>query len=532
MTLAVGLAACGGGSDDSSAPGGSPTPTDTGTGLNEKSCPLQYALTGPSTASGTDPLFSAQWHLRNTGQQGGTPGVDIRAPQAWSLTRGEGVRVAVIDDAVEVLHQDLLPNIVPGASFNYRPDRRGNAYPLPCRNNDDHGTAVAGLVAARDDNALGVAGVAPRVNLVGYNALATSFDSDIADSLTRDLASTGVYHNSWGAPDDGRLATAESIFVDAINRGITEGRQGKGAIYVFPAGNGGCYGRDRNTGACLYSDNSNYDGYVNKRGIITACAIDINGRQPRYGEPGANILVCGYSSNDTVGVTTTAIGNGYRNDFSGTSASTPMVSGVAALLLAENPALTWRDVQQILARSARRNDPTDPEWVDAFGLHFNPKYGFGAADAEAALALARTWNSIGGTESQLRCGPFRSSPNIAIPDAGTVGGATVSDTIDVSNCGIGNIEFVEIRLTTRHEYSGDLRIAMISPNGLVSPLANRRLCSGVSGADNCGAYNDWPFGSVRHLDEAANGAWRIEITDADPTATGTFVSWALTFYGR
>lgn len=521
--LLLSVAACGGGG---STPDGG---TDTGDALNEKACSFQYVLPEPTSGSGTDPLLANQWHLENTGQFGGLPGEDINVFGVWPATRASDQRVAVVDDAIEVVHDDLLPNVVPGASYNYRPDRLGSAYPLPCFTGDEHGTAVAGIIAARGDNALGVSGVAPLVGLVGYNALATGLDADIADALNRDLSANGVYHNSWGSPDNGKLNAAEGSFTTAIQSGLAGGRGGKGAVYVFPAGNGGCYSQT-SSGVCRV-ENSNYDGYVNKLGIITACAVDNRGRQPFYGEIGANILVCGPSSGTSVGITTTDVQNDYRNDFSGTSASTPMVSGVVALMLSTNPDLTWRDVQQVLVRSARRNDATDAGWTTNFGLDFNPKYGFGVVDAEAATALAATWTSVGGSESLVSCGPFSSAPNTALPDPSpTV--TTISDTISVTGCAVSSIEFVELRFSATHTYGGDLRIELESPNGLISPLATERACAGTAGSDACGGYDDWPFGLVRHLDENPAGDWTLRVADAQPVDTGTFDRWSLRFYGR
>ncbi len=308
LVTAVIVAACGGGSDSA----------NTGSGLNESDCELQYSAAAVTPGVGTDPLLADQWHLNNTGQFGGLSGNDNRVFGAWNTTRGAGVQVAVVDDAIEVVHLDLIENVTPGKSFNYRSARRGSAYPLPCNSSDSHGTAVAGLITARDNNAIGVAGVAPQAGLIGLNPLATSLDSDIADALNYEMTLVDVYNNSWGSPDNGQLNRAESSFVQAIGEGIRNGRNGKGAIYTFPGGNGGCYGISE-TNQC-YRDNSNYDGYVNKLGIITTCAVDNRGKQPTYGERGANFLVCASSSNADTGITTTALLDRYRSNFSGTSA--------------------------------------------------------------------------------------------------------------------------------------------------------------------------------------------------------------------
>ncbi|MBA3478738.1 MAG: S8 family serine peptidase, partial [Lautropia sp.] len=546
-----------------------PSPSPAPVVIQDTACRVQYLPTDVPLLTGADPKVALQWHLNNDGSVSGRSGEDLKAFSAWQRTRGEGVRIAVIDDAIEVVHEDLAPNVVANASYNYRQTHRGNAFPLPCAADDNHGTSVAGLIVARDFNGRGVAGVAPRAELVGYNALSTSVDTDVNEALNRDLAFNAVYNNSWGSPDDGFLHPVEPSFIEAIERGIANGRNGKGAIYVFPAGNGGCYNPDLKATPSVepcVRENSNYDGYVNKLGVIAACAVDPNGRQPFYGERGANMLVCAPSSNlppepsnnftNTL-VTTTAIRSDYRSDFTGTSASTPMVSGVVALMLAANPALTWRDVRLILASSARKNDfpaglpPTpDPEWTTHFGLNFSHKYGFGVADAQAAVQLAQSWTSVGGRDSLITCGPHRLVVNKPLPDPvpGVPSPAPqpVAESIAVPPCAIGRIEFVEVKFTaksanfpaqnTEHPSSGDLRIRLTSPQGLVSELADEHICYNPAEMPvNCGAYNDFAFGSVRHMNEPVNAGssgWTLEVTDMLSQDEGQFVNWSITFYGR
>ncbi|ODT34670.1 MAG: hypothetical protein ABS55_10880 [Lautropia sp. SCN 70-15] len=187
----------------------------------------------------------------------------------------------------------------------------------------------------------------------------------------------------------------------------------------------------------------------------------------------------------------------------------------------------------ILAYSARENDPNHPGW-DRTGVRpFNPYYGFGAADARAAVELAKNWQTVGRSKDLIRCGPFARSSSISIPDDAA---KPQTDTIDVANCGIGKIEFVEIGFSAAHPYSGDLRIDLSSPRGTQSRLADARYCNPDLDriADNCGRYDDWRFGSVRHLDEAANGPWRLQVSDLlqDDAGTGTWTGWSLTLWGR
>lgn len=483
-----------------------------------QNCVFRYLGEPPPQFAGADPLRSRQWHLE-----------DLQAITVWESLgiKGEGVRVAVVDDAVETLHEDLFPNI--GAVHDYRPGSAPGSAPLPCESTDDHGTSVAGIVAARDGNGVGAAGVAPRATLAAYNALATSTNADIADALRREGNANAIYNNSWGSVDNGVLHEAESSFVAAIEDGIRNGRNGLGSVYVFPAGNGG-----------LVEDNSNFDGYVNHRGVIAACPVDDAGLAPFYAERGANVLVCGPSGGGTAGITTTAVQNGYRHDFSGTSASTPMVSGVVALMLSANPSLTWRDVRIILARTARRNSPGDPGWqTNAAGLAVHPQFGFGVADADAAVRMAQGWSSVGGSEPEALKRCERSSSTATFPirinDQGE--GPAVSDVINVTDCAISQIEFVEVFFTATHTYSGDLRVELLRPDNPVSPvtvLANERLCStdGDNFADDCGSYSDWRFGSVRNLDETAAGQWQLRVSDRFQDDEGVWNSWRLVLWGR
>jgi kexin len=535
-TLAV-LSGCGGEGGGGTTAG---TSVDSKTVSAGPSCALSYTLTQSRELSGPDPLFEKQWYLENAAQSGGLAGEDLRIRPAWERTRGAGVRVAVVDDAVEGVHPDLLPNWVAGASFSYRTGNRGSPWPLPCTAAvdghgepiDGHGTAVAGIVLARDDNAIGLAGVAPRASLVGFDALASGQDADIADALLRDNHANAIYQNSWGSPDDGGLHVAPPAFVAAVRSGITHGRGGLGSLFLFPGGNGGCYALDKQTGNCQI-DNANFDGFVNQLGVIAVCAVDHAGRQPWYGEPGANLLVCGLSSGDSKNIWTTTLDGAWRDDFSGTSASTPMVSGVVALMLSANPALSWRDVRLILAKTARRNDPSHPDWVEAAdGLAFNHRYGFGVVDAAAAVQAATTWSSVGGSAALRRCDLPARTVSRPIPD-GVEGSAPlpITDTVDASSCGITRIEFVEVRFSATHLYSGDLRIRLTSPAGRTSRLAEPRICRGT-GFDPCGAYAGWTFGSVRHLGEAAAGPWSLEVADPVPNDTGSLTSWSLTLYGR
>lgn len=502
-----------------------------------------------------DPLYGDQWHLKNTGQGGGTAGEDANVEPVWSSGRkGEGIRIAIVDGGLEIAHEDLQANVVAGASHNYlhaanscvapcSPNGLGTTDPAPTAADDHHGTAVAGVAAARDLNNLGGRGAAPRAQLVGYNLIASggNVTSNEADAMTRNAALVHVSNNSWGADDDGQLHASSSLWKTAIGTGLTTGRGGRGTIYVWSAGNGG-----------PTVDNSNYDGRANYRGVIATCAVGDDGKKADYSEEGANLWVCapsrgranhgitttdrtGSQGSNQTGASPNISNTNYTNDFNGTSSSAPLLSGVVALMLQANPNLGWRDVRLILAETARKNDPTDSDWrVNGAGRNINHKYGFGVVDAQAAVTRALTWTNVGAEQTfptALR------SPNLPIPDNDATG---VSDAMTVSGSGIAQIEWIEIPFSAAdHTRHGDLELTLTNNmTGVSSGLAKTHLCGQLDNAgqfvqEPCSStYNSWVFGSARHLGEAADGTWTLTVKDLATGDTGTFQSWKLTFYGR
>ena len=600
LLLAALLASCGGGSEDSG--GASSNTPYQGTLLNGTKCTVRYyAQSQPRQSAGTDPLYLTQWYLKNTGRLTGYSGLaageDLQVENVWaSGLRGENIRVAVVDDALEVTHQDLAPNVVEGASYNYVSDgswQRGSPWPLPCTSNQTHGTAVGGVVAARDSNGLGGRGVAPRASLVGYNLLAFGDERNILDALSRDIDRNHIFNNSWGPEDDGQLnkpASGWTAFNDTLAKGLSKGRNGLGVLYVFSGGNGAWEG-----------DYSSADSATSSRGAISVCATDAAGERAPYSERGSNLTVCAPSGRSTTPasapeITTTSVKDKYTDDFGGTSASAPMVSGVAALMLQANPRLTWRDVPLILARTARQVDVSKGGWSELRSplagvtghdvLRYSHHYGFGVVDAEAATRLARTWQSVGGSAEQRKCGPFRLQVGKRIPEADIVAqqqaGSTsramaegsveqkyfdaltaladrmdynkaptggVSSAITVpAGCNLQHIEHIDVNLTvtgddgrSEHPNAGDLQIALTSPLGKVSTLLPPHPCT-VKGEDGelkivaCQGLQDFTFGVRRHLEEpvvaGANRNWTLSVADRVQGGTGQLKDWSITFYGR
>src|SRR5699024_828142 len=160
----------------------------------------------------------------------------------------------------------------------------------PISSADAHGTAIAGLIAARDENAEGGRGVAPRASLAGYNLLRYPTTKNEASAMFPEQAQIWVSNNSWGAPDKtGTMQPSGHDWRIAIEDGLTKGRNGRGIVYTWAAGNGHDETHDPTFGLDFALDNSNYDGRANHHGVIAVGAIDHHGIRADYSEKGANL---------------------------------------------------------------------------------------------------------------------------------------------------------------------------------------------------------------------------------------------------
>ena len=485
--------------------------------------------TGLTTAQ-SDPWYGCAWHLNNTNQFPGGAGRDINVEEVWATTMGAGIRIAVVDDGLHYAHEDLAPNVITARNHDYFGD--DVFHPL-----ETHGTQVAGIIAARD-NDLGVRGVAPRASIYGYNVIEQGLpeDLDAADAMARHKSDTAVSNNSWGPPYT--LGFTSAIWEEAIVDGVTNGFGGKGVFYVFAGGNDHAEGHD-----------ANLDEYTNHYGVTAVCAVNHNDVKTAYSETGANLWVCAPSGDGTrglPGIATTRNGDRYTASFSGTSASTPIVSGVAALVRAVNSNLSWRDVKLILAASARKNDASNRGWEQgarkysptgestSARYNFNHEYGFGVVDAGAAVALAQTWTPLPTMrEIEVQSGDL----DLAIPDAPSSGSRTRVTTSLTVDSYVGFVEFVEVNAEFDHPSFRDLLIFLVSPSGTESRLvfaAQTTLFNSDGTTEKLvdPLTESFRFGSARHLGENAAGTWTLRISDAYGNDVGTLKSWSLKIYGH
>ncbi len=470
-----------------------------------------------SAPSGYDPLVGQQWHLKSRGYE--PAGADARA--AWATTQGAGVVIGIVDDGLQYTHPDLQPNYVADLSWDFNgndPDPAPSTSGSCDTTADCHGTAVAGLAAARGDNGIGGSGVAPFASLAGLRLIAAPIsDAEMAAALGHQPDAIHISNNSWGFIGD--LADLGPLAHAAMETAVAQGRAGRGRIFVVAAGNLG-----------EYSDNCNFDGFDNSRFVIAVGALSkVGWRQADYSEPCSALFVMAPSSDDFYGqggiTTTDLIGapgydpGDYTSIFGGTSAAAPMVSGVVALMLAENPSLTWRDVKHILARTAVRIDTDVSGWTKGPFAH-NEKFGFGLVDGQAAVSLAASWTNVA-AESAIPAVTHTISQ--VVPDNNATG---LMDSIVINNSYSDfHVEHVEVVFDATHPHRGDLEVTLTSPAGVTSHLATPR------GLDSGQDFSAWRFGSVRHWGESADGTWTLRVMDQTAGNVGTWNSWTLRIFG-
>jgi subtilisin family serine protease/photosystem II stability/assembly factor-like uncharacterized protein len=353
-------------------------------------------------------LPAQQWHLGNTTINGHVIDASANVAAAHAVTQGEGITIAIIDTGIDIDHEEFSS---PGKIVAPRDTTAADDDPRPRpQDGESHGTACAGVACA--DGHFGACGVAPRATLMPIrmvSALGSRAEADAffwAASHGADIISCswGPEDGMWSDPTDPRHK-ARSTLPDqtrlAIEHAVTEGRDGKGCLVFFAAGNG--------------NENVDLDGYASNPSVLAVAACNDRNKRSVYSDFG-DALFCTFPSNDfafspegrlaplTPGIWTTDIsGRGgfnpnpktrtidgdpkgnYTDSFGGTSSACPGAAGVAALMLSRNPGLSRQNAVDILRRSCDRIDEQDGRW-SAEG--HSPLYGYGRLNAATAVRLA------------------------------------------------------------------------------------------------------------------------------------------------
>jgi subtilisin family serine protease len=306
---------------------------------------VRFAARDGVARASEDPQFTAQWGLNNTGQTyafdslgrpiSGTPDADIDAADAWAAGAvGTGVTVAVVDTRVQATHPDLAGGVTVGPDYSGAPAD-------PMQDDYAHGTHVTGIIAARRGNGAGGNGVAPGARVVAYRALdddGTGSDSVVAAALNAAAASgIRVVNASLGTSQDADL------FAAVVNAHPN-------TLFVAAAGNDGAD----------VGGQPQYPCALPEANVVCVGASDADDRRPTFSNfgaavdvfaPGAAVLSTVPTNWDPVGAHPDYASDPYEY-FSGTSMSAPMVSGIAALALSREPALTAAELRNLIVRGA------------------------------------------------------------------------------------------------------------------------------------------------------------------------------------
>jgi subtilisin family serine protease len=298
-----------------------------------------------------DPQFGDQWALANSGQRGGKQGADISATLAWATTTGSNkVVVAVLDSGVDYTHEDLAGNMWhrPASIEAYHDDELGtmddefgfNAIDFASDPMDEngHGTHCAGIIGAEGENNIGIAGVNWKVQIMplkfmNAGGFGTTKDAIEAINYVIDRKKAGVnvriISASWGSTQ--RSRALEDVIRKAYENDI---------LFVAAAGN-----------ATANNDRTpHFPSSYNVPNVVSVAALDRNDELARFSNYGLKSVAIAAPGVD---ILSTWLGNAYEEK-SGTSMATPVVAGVAALVLAEHPRMSVDDLKKKLLAS------TDP----------------------------------------------------------------------------------------------------------------------------------------------------------------------------
>ncbi|VDP38546.1 unnamed protein product [Heligmosomoides polygyrus] len=445
-----------------------------------------------------DPLWTDMWYL-NRAEITGNSKMDHNVKEAWDLGyTGRGVVVTILDDGLERTHPDIAPNYDSRASYDVN-DRDDD--PMPRYEYSDenrHGTRCAGEVAAIFNNSLCIVGIAYNARIGGIRML----DGDVTDAV--EAASLGhnsdyvdIYSASWGPDDDGRTVDGPAKLTRAaFERGIREGRRGKGSVFVWASGNGG---KD--------ADSCNCDGYTNSIYTLSISAATENGNIPWYSEACSSTLASTYSSGATGEkmIVTTDLHHACTNTHTGTSASAPLAAGIVALTLEANPELTWRDLQHIVIRAAKPINLRAGDWVtNGVGRNVSHSFGYGLMDAGTMVQLARNWTTA---PEQHKCRQFYPSRFKTIPHGNRLQLQLYTDGCAGSpDDQVVYLEHVQAIITLKAPKRGDIQIYLTSPSGTRSTLLTKR----ARDTSRAG-FIEWAFMTTHSWGELAAGLWTLEV---------------------
>nr|KAG5706582.1 hypothetical protein BaRGS_028753 [Batillaria attramentaria] len=333
-------------------------------------------------------------------------------------------------------------------------------------------------------------------------------DSIEAMALTYNMSHVDIYSSSWGPNDDGvTLEGPGRLASQALEKGVTEGRGGKGVIYAWASGNGG-----------RMRDNCNSDGYTSSPYTLSVSSVSEHGEVPWYAEKCASTFTTTYSSGNGGDhqVVSADLHNECTTRHTGTSAAAPMAAGIFALLLERNPDLTWRDVQHLVAWTSQVGPLKNNDgWKqNAAGLCTNLAFGFGLLNAKELILMASPdkWINV----------PERHTCTVTADELSNLpqrltSGHFAEVVIETDGCEgqeneVNYLEHVQLELTLSYSKRGAISVVLISPSGTETTLMDEREWD-----KSPAGFRQWPLMSVHTWGEDPKGAWRLRVYDKDPS---------------
>lgn len=550
---------------------------------------MNHRMTTYQLALPTDPEYASQWHLHTRFAH---PDYDSRSSarceEAWQTLDTFGdpqVVVGVTDDGCRLDHEDFdSANKFAGWGYfdQLRLVRRGDVDADPdlmYSPGANHGTSCAGVIAGEVDAQVTV-GAAPACLLLPIKWPSSGSSLFIGDTRLRRALDymadkVDIISNSWG----GRPRSNWPTFIVNRIRQLSEtgGRQGLGIVFLWAAGNENCpihhtanvdvpytHGWQQLTsGQWVWVGPQTARVFENNiadlPGVLHVGALASTARRSHYSNYGTGLDICAPSSNShayfrmqvpglgittTTGTTTMSV----TDSFGGTSSATPLVAGIAALVLSANPALTALEVIAILKETASKDlDPTgyprtpataidpDPSWDVSPVAPFDdptfqngsphgswsPWFGHGRADAFEAVSEAIRRRDQASGERFVAI----SSPGSTIPDNRRGG---MEDTIHFDDA--ATVISVAAKLDISHTFIGDLLIRLTSPAGTEIVLHDR---TGGSANDIRATFDLTSLPALARLaGEPLQGDWTLSIQDLARLDIGRLNSWELEILGN